>query len=166
MHPSTALGANSAPFSHLRGVVAALRAAAPRAGVLPIALAARPTPPASLSPLGQDDEATADLRAARARERDRIKAIFLSAPGTKNPMMAAHVALESSAPRDEAIAAMAATQRAAVATLLRPRPSVLAAQIVMAGKKRRGEVASDAPETSSELAKQIVAAGRKARGGR
>ena len=48
-----------------------------------------------------DDDKKPDARSARARERGRIKAILLSAPGKVNPVAAAHI--QRPAPRCRAV---------------------------------------------------------------
>lgn len=119
-----------------------------------------------------DDDETDDqdmsARSARARERRRIRAIMVSASGRADPIAAAHLAMDTSMPRAQAIGLLTAMQAgregapAAAAPSAReglrsrmdsvPNPAVgadaeggkgsgpsLADRIVAAGKKRRGE---------------------------
>ena len=58
----------------------------------------------------EDEEPGKDARAARARERSRIRAILVSEPGKANPVAAAHLATGTSMPRGQAIEMLAAMQ--------------------------------------------------------
>lgn len=110
----------------------------------------------------RDDDAEPDARAARARERGRVRAILLSEPGKLNPAAAAHLATGTSMSRRQAIEMLSAMQAGATPAAGGPRdqlrdrmnnapnPDVgaggpdgsgatLADRIVLAGKKRRGE---------------------------
>lgn len=110
------------------------------------------------------DEEDPKARAARRREKCRIRAITSSAAGKRMPAVALRLALDTSMPRGAAIQALAAmaseTSRGAGHGLydrmgaqklpvIGPGgddapslddPSGIAAAIIMAGKKRRGEL--------------------------
>jgi archaellum component FlaD/FlaE len=101
----------------------------------------------------------AKVKAIRMKERDRIRAIVTSEAGLANPKLACDLALNSSMPRDQALAILRGSPAASTETrtdALRDRmahtaqidigvsetqsSATLAQQIVAAGKKRRGEV--------------------------
>jgi hypothetical protein len=109
----------------------------------------------------KDDDAKAATRAARARERGRITAIVTSKAGKANPVAAMEIACATSMSRRQAIGLLQAMGAPAASAKssdsLRSRmaneaqPDVgsgdgeqvapnLAQQIILAGKKRRGEV--------------------------
>ena len=129
---------------------------------------------ANLDDVGNDDadrqdERVAILRSARRRERARYCAIMSSSVAGRHPALAAHIAVLTSMPRTEAIAFIQAT--AAAATPSQGSSDSLAEQIVVAGKKRRGEVpttsaasASQPGEARSMTAAEIILAGKKRRG--
>lgn len=109
------------------------------------------------------DELDPVTRTARARERDRIHAILLSPAAEANMIGALHLATETNMPRAQVIATLNALAAAAAQSAPPKRDSLrdrmetqqqpgigtgtsganaptLADQIIMAGKKRRGEV--------------------------
>lgn len=138
--------------------------------------AKKATPPA---PQGDDDatdradEANPARRKARTRERNRVVAIMTSEPAKRDPVLAAHMALDGDTPQTTAIETMAAMlgmepgQKADA-----PAPSATAAAIIEAGRRRRGETLDsgathNGPTKSARLTATsvaIVAAGRKRRG--
>lgn len=117
----------------------------------------------------QKDEKDEKAKSARSRERGRIQAIVSSKAGMRNPTGALHLAMTTNMPRAHAIALLAAmtppdpvVQAAARSDDLRSRMalvqipnvdasadvsqptsdrSAMAAMIIAAGKKRRGEAA-------------------------
>ncbi|HXR23786.1 MAG TPA: hypothetical protein VN742_00395 [Candidatus Binataceae bacterium] len=114
----------------------------------------------------EDDEKKPDARAARARERARIDTIMSCAEAKQLPGAALSLALNSSMPRHQAVKMLAsmaadlssgANRRAALSERMAsiPQPNVgldgpnapvpgstaeLAAAIVNAGRRRRGEI--------------------------
>lgn len=124
-----------------------------------------PVPPTSPAPAPAPAPAPGlgDERTIRADERRRIRAIFLSDAGKADPDLAAHVALDSDLGVSAAvsmIATLAATRTRSQADC---EPD-LAAFVILAGKKRRGEVEVAPPKPTSRLARDVLAAAKKARG--
>lgn len=151
-------------FGYLRGVTAAQASQgvpARRAETPAITPPARPTPPAPVPPpaLDREDEADDAMCAARARERGRVAAILSSEAAKRNPTLAMAMALNTSQSRNSAIAAIEALAPADSVT-----PSGVAAQIIEAGKKARGETPIEETLPSDAVARGIVTAGRRARG--
>ena len=110
-----------------------------------------------------DEEKEPQASAARQRERERCAAIFASPAAGLNAAAAAHLAFETTMPRAQAIAvlaSLAATTPAATPPATPHRPTLderMAAQPkVIVGA---GDVTA-----APDLAAQIVAAGKKARG--
>lgn len=107
----------------------------------------------------EKDEDKPDARAARAREKARIRAIMSSPAGQQFPAVALGLAADTSIPRHAAIKALTRMTKdlsasAAGSDALRDR---------MAGMQQPDIGASDA-RPASNLAEQIVLAGRKRRG--
>ena len=111
-----------------------------------------------------EDDTSASAKVIRAQERSRIRAILVSEAGQADPVAAAHIALDTDMPRDQAVGMLAAMSvsraasggptpaRAGLGNRMSevPNPTVgadggsstgpsMADQIVAAGKKRRGE---------------------------
>jgi hypothetical protein len=109
------------------------------------------------------DESKSDARVARQRERARIRTIVNSSAGKRSPAAALHLALTTAMPRHSAIALLTSmnenpqsvgdTLRDRMAGTAQPDVGVgaaqshtqggsagLAAAIIAAGRKRRGEV--------------------------
>ena len=98
----------------------------------------------------EDDE---EAKKGRAHERSRIRAILVSEPGLQNPIMAAHLALDTAMPAKEAIAAIGGLNSALAArdaehaqTEHEGRPDVSVARAILAaGAKARGEEVAPVP---------------------
>jgi hypothetical protein len=134
----------------------------PRADAPPSAPPARPSPspPAPVPPVLDDDsERDPKMRAARGRERGRIRAILLSDGAHHSPMAAIHVAVSTSVSRDNAIAALA-TLHVQDETMA---ASTTAEQILGAARKARAPAKIALPPTGS-TARAILEAGARARG--
>jgi hypothetical protein len=114
---------------------------------------------------GGDDSDGADMRSkgaarsARLRERARCDAIFSDAAAGKNPALAAQLAFRTDLPRGQAVAVL----RAGGLAVSERRPSL---DDRMAAVKVPALGVGDAaqPTGAQGLAAQIVAAGRKRRG--
>ena len=108
-----------------------------------------------------EDEKKPEARAARAREKDRVKAIMSSPAGLRFPAAALQIAIGSSLPRHKAIKMLNAMTKdmspgagPAAADSLRDRMAAVQQPAIGAGDAR----------PAANLAEQIVAAGRKRRG--
>ena len=131
----------------------------------------------------KDDQDDAKASAARGRERARVRAILTSPEGLANPVVACHMALDTSMPRSAAIAAIsslnAATGVSAFDIDEGDAEASMATAILAAGAKARGEAApvppgrrermGVRPEAQSarpprDMVAAILEAGRKARG--
>jgi hypothetical protein len=102
------------------------------------------------------DDKNPDARAARLRERARIKTIVHSVAGKKSPDAALHLVLSSSMPRHAAIKLLTSMNE-------NVQPGRDALRDRMAGTAQP-DIGVGAAQSSATLAQQIVAAGRKRRG--
>lgn len=107
----------------------------------------------------QEDEKDPDAKAARARERSRIRAIVESEPGRANPKAAYRLALKTNASRNTAIAMLELTDQSDSAPA--PRRDALRDRMQEAPKTNVGP---NAELPAPNLAQQIINAGKKARG--
>ena len=112
-----------------------------------------------------DDDKGTDAKAARARERGRIRAILTSPAGQADPVAAAHVALDTGMPRADAIAMLSAMQLSrdamggGASAVGRDRLSTRMEGVPNA------EVGADGGRGGRPtMADRIIAAGKKARG--
>jgi hypothetical protein len=106
------------------------------------------------------DEGEFIAKVARARERGRIFAIMCSDQGKANPVAAAHLAMQTSMPRDEAIAMLSAIGTNAAPPRADAPPSLRDRMATVADPKLGAGDAGGEPT----LAQQIIAAAKKARG--
>lgn len=107
------------------------------------------------------DDTKSKARAARGRERGRIRAILTSAAGKQNPVAAAELATGTSMPRQQAVAMLMAIGPAAEAA---PAPAARDALRERMAKVDVPNVGASDDKPNPNLAQQIVLAGKKARG--
>lgn len=108
-----------------------------------------------------EDEDKPEARAIRAREKSRIRAIMNSAPAKQIPGAALRVALDTSMPRNAAISMLAgmASDLPKGGTSLRDRMAGIQQPDIGAGGPE-----APAPGDTKVIAAAIIAAGKKARG--
>jgi hypothetical protein len=108
--------------------------------------------------------AEVDVEAARRKERKRIDAIMSSPVALLMPEVAFTFAFKTATPAAEAVAIMGASARESPEVASK----ALAAQIILSGKMRRGEVATPVTGAGPKVlvattADDIIAAGKRAR---
>ncbi|HET6606738.1 MAG TPA: hypothetical protein VFG62_08725 [Rhodopila sp.] len=112
---------------------------------------------------GDDDSDGADMRkgkarSARLRERARCAAIFADAAAANNPALAATLAFNTDMPRSQAVAVLRAGGSAA------PKKPSLYERMSRENHPRVGASDPGKPAEANSLAARIVAAGKKRRG--
>jgi hypothetical protein len=110
-----------------------------------------------------DDEKEPAAKAARARERSRIRAIVSCEAAGSFPRMAEHYALNTSIPRADAIAHLTARNLDAPAATAAPAPRRDDLRERMAAAPQPN-VGGASPSPAPDLAAQIILAGRRRRG--
>lgn len=115
---------------------------------------------------GDDESDGADMRrkgahSARLRERARCAAIFSDAAAGKNPVLAATLAFQTDMPRSQAVAVLRAGGVAAAPRRQSLDDRMASVRVPVVGASDASEAPSDGPKG---LAAQIVAAGKKRRG--
>ena len=110
-----------------------------------------------------DDDTSASVKAARARERGRIRAILVSEAGQADPVAAAHIALDTDMPRDQAIGMLAAMS-VSRAALGGSAPSRAGLGDRMSDIPNPTVGADGGSSAGPTMAERIIAAGKKARG--